>query len=172
MFFESRHIQYIRFTWSSIFFCLKPGNPSYQMEASSCWTFGCATNWEEIIFNLCICILYLCICHKLARNFFKSVFDICKQLPRGCATSCQEIYMETNIFEVLHSLYFFYKLKNLKKKLFKNYPFLFVLDCHFQSFQVHTLAVCVHRTLNLTIFLFAARICRFYLFLYKMGNWW
>ena len=28
-----------------MFFCLNPGRPSYQMEASSCCTFGWATNW-------------------------------------------------------------------------------------------------------------------------------
>ena len=32
-----------------MFFCRKPGSPSYQMEARSCWTFGWATNWKVII---------------------------------------------------------------------------------------------------------------------------
>ena len=100
MFFESRHIQYIRFTWSSIFFCLKPGNPSYQMEASSCWTFGCATNWKEIHFNLCIWYLQAIasgVRHKLSRNIYGDKY--------------------------FRSLYFYCILKNFKKKTFKKLPF-------------------------------------------------
>ena len=30
-----------------IFTCLKPGRPSYQMEANNCWTLGWATNCKE-----------------------------------------------------------------------------------------------------------------------------
>ena len=32
------------FTCKTMFFCLNPGSPSYQIEASSCWTLGWATN--------------------------------------------------------------------------------------------------------------------------------
>lgn len=30
-----------------IFFRRKPGRPSYQIDASSCWTLGCATNYNK-----------------------------------------------------------------------------------------------------------------------------
>ena len=30
-----------------MFICRNPGNPSYQMDASSCWTLGWATNWKR-----------------------------------------------------------------------------------------------------------------------------
>lgn len=33
--------------WKTIFFLLKPGRPSYHIDANNCWTFGCATNWKE-----------------------------------------------------------------------------------------------------------------------------
>ena len=30
-----------------IFICRKPGRPSYQIDAKSCWTLGWATNWKQ-----------------------------------------------------------------------------------------------------------------------------
>lgn len=32
--------------WRNIFFLRNPGRPSYQIDANSCCTLGCATNWK------------------------------------------------------------------------------------------------------------------------------
>ena len=35
--------------WMNMFFLLKPGSPSYQIDAKSCWTLACATNYKILV---------------------------------------------------------------------------------------------------------------------------
>lgn len=56
--------------WSSMFFLLKPGRPSYQIDANSCCTFGWATNYTNWTQKITI---FLKIKHKWWANVKKSM---------------------------------------------------------------------------------------------------